>query len=250
MNKRILCRCHGGSRLYNLDTPQSDIDERGIFLHSDPNYIIGFGRYEHEQNRSEGQDIEYKEYRAALGLIKSGNTQALELLNNEKWLEIHPIWRRTQEKKHELLDSERIFKCLSGFAMSEKRNAFEKTGKLGEKRKEAIDKYGFSPKNVVHYLRLTYTGEYFFENNIYITNLKEVNKTFCEILLDIKVNPESFKREALIGMCEVQDKRMKAAFDARRETFKFSEDAANQLILEAYLPVLKKLTNPLMSFNV
>ena len=251
MNKQILCKCHGGSSLYGLFIEgKSDIDERGIFLHSDPNFIIGLGRYEHEQNRSEDQDVEYKEYRAALGLIKSGNTQMLELLNNDKWLEIHPIWRQTQEKKHELFDSERIFKCLSGFAMSERRNAFEKNGRIGEKRKEAIDKYGFSPKNVVHYLRLTYTGEYFFENGIYITNLEEVNKSFRDFLMDIKVNPQSFTRDGLIGMCEIQDNRMKKAFDSRRETFKFNDKVANQLILNAYLPVLKGLTNPLMSFNV
>ena len=114
--------------------------------------------------------------------------------------------------------------------------------KLAKKRKEAIDKYGFSPKNVVHYLRLTYTGEYFFENGVYITNLEEVNKSFRDFLMDIKVNPESFKREALIGMCDIQDKRMKKAFDSRRETFRFNENIANQLILDAYLPVLKELT--------
>jgi predicted nucleotidyltransferase len=248
--KQILCKCHGGSRLYSLETPQSDIDERGIFLHSDPNFIIGLGRYEHEQNRSEDQDVEYKEYRAALGLIKSGNTQMLELLNNDKWLEIHPIWRRTQEKKHELFDSERIFKCLSGFAMSERRNAFEKNGRIGEKRKEAIDKYGFSPKNVVHYLRLVYTGDYFFSKGLYITNIKEVNEFFWCLLMDIKTSPQSYSREHLIKTCELYDESMKKAFDSRRETFKFNDKVANQLILNAYLPVLKGLTNPLMSFNV
>ena len=37
---KSLCKCIGGSRLYNLETPQSDYDERGIFLHSNLNYIL------------------------------------------------------------------------------------------------------------------------------------------------------------------------------------------------------------------
>ena len=240
---KILCKCIGGSRLYNLETPQSDYDERGVFLHSDLNFILGLGRYEHEQNRSEGKDVEYKEYRAALGLIKSGNTQMLELLNNDNWLEIDPIWRQTQEKKNELLDSERIFKCLSGFSMSERRNAFEASGRVGEKRKESIKEFGFSPKNVVHFLRLCYTGEVFFDSGVYITNIKAANEKVWELLMSIKTNPKSHKREELYSLCELFDSRMKISFDRRKHNYKFNDSVANRLILEAYYPVLTKEIN-------
>ena len=68
--------------------------------------------------------------------------------------------------------------------------------------------------------------------------------------MDIKVNPESFTRDSLIKFCGIYDDNMKYAFDNRRETFKFNDNVANQLILDAYLPVLKGLTNPLASFKV
>lgn len=232
----IICKCLGGSHLYGLNCESSDIDERGVFLHSDLNYILGLGRYEHEQNHSEGQDVEYKEYRAALGLIKSGNTQMLELLNNDNWIEISPIWRRTQENKNQLLDSDRIFKCLSGFSMSERRNAFEYSGRIGEKRKKAIEEFGFSPKNVVHFLRLCYTGEVFFNTGVYITRIKERDVYLWEYLMQIKTKPKSFKANDLYNLCETFDSRMKFAFDNRRINYKFDDNVANKLILEAYYP--------------
>ena len=226
--------------MYSLNTPQSDKDERGCFLHNDIHNVIGLGRFEHQESRAGGEDVEFKEFRAALGLIRNGNTQMLELLHNENWLEITPLWQKVQQNKEKLLDSNKIFKCLSGFAQSEIRAAFgETTGRIsGPVRKAALEKYGFSPKNVVHTLRLLYTGIMFFEMNQYLVNFDNW-PAFREFLMEIKTVPQKFNAASLKKLCLEYDANMKSAFNNRTKTNQFDENFADSLILEAYLPILK-----------
>jgi len=37
----FLVKYIGGSKLYGLDTPESDIDYRGVFIHTNPSKIYG-----------------------------------------------------------------------------------------------------------------------------------------------------------------------------------------------------------------
>lgn len=240
-NKTIICRAYGGSRLYNLFIEGvSDFDERGVFLHNDIHNVIGLGRFEHQESRAGGEDVEFKEFRAALTLIRNGNTQMLELLHNQNWLEITPLWQKVQANRAKLLDSIKIFKCLSGFAQSEIRAAFgETTGRIsGPVRKAALEKYGFSPKNVVHALRLLYTGIIFFDTGQYLVNLDNWS-AFREHLMEVKTNPHKLSAENLKKLCLEYDADMKQAFDNRKLDFKFDEGFADSLILEAYLPILR-----------
>jgi predicted nucleotidyltransferase len=45
---KLLCEYLGGSHLYGTNTPDSDIDTRGVFMNTDPSKILGLDRFDHE----------------------------------------------------------------------------------------------------------------------------------------------------------------------------------------------------------
>ena len=56
MNTKTLCRYLGGSHLYHLDTPQSDRDERGVFMVTEPSYILGTMRHDEKRRQTKAED--------------------------------------------------------------------------------------------------------------------------------------------------------------------------------------------------
>ena len=79
----MLVKSLGGSRAYGLDTPESDIDYRGIFINTEPSKILGLDRMDHVQ-KQETDDVVYYEFRKFFELLHNGNTGTLELLFTEK----------------------------------------------------------------------------------------------------------------------------------------------------------------------
>ncbi len=240
---KIIANCLGGSHLYGLNTINSDLDYRYIFLNTDISEIIGLNRHEHQTGQVENQvikdinDSSGWEIRRALNLLKKGNTQILELLFNDNWLEITKEWRIVQENKYKLLDSEQIYKSLKGYIFSERKLANgERTGKLGGQRKENIDKYGYSPKNFVQLIRLCWAGSIFFSQDWFHASVFE--KTFADQLIDIKLNPQKWNKKDLNDICNNQENTLNKSFDNRKNNYKFDDKIANNLILEIYLPYL------------
>ena len=82
--KKIQQRCHpllvgyGGSIAYGLDTPESDIDIRGIFLNP-PEEWIGL-QPETEQLRPDDSDTVLYGLRKGIKLLLNGNPNVIELL--------------------------------------------------------------------------------------------------------------------------------------------------------------------------
>ena len=68
----------GGSMAYGLDTPESDVDIRGIFLNP-PEELIGL-RHEQESLRPDGSDTVLYGLRKAMKLLLDCNPNAIELL--------------------------------------------------------------------------------------------------------------------------------------------------------------------------
>ncbi len=224
--------------MYGLQTPESDTDIRGVFLNTDPASIIGLGR--DEIFKAEGQDTLLFEFRHFLKSLSKTNTQALELLFADEYLEIYPEFKRMRENRLRLIDSGRLFSSLRGYIGNERKLANGgRTGNLGSKRKEQIEKYGFSPKNFSHLFRLAYCGSTFFRTSSYPVNISRHDAQMHGFIFSVKTEPWKYSRESLDAMAEKSLLDLESDFKSRREDFVFDIDFANQLCLEFYLPFLQ-----------
>jgi predicted nucleotidyltransferase len=240
-----LCKMRGGSHSYGLNTPLSDEDFRGVFLNTEIKTIIGLERHEHQQNQGNGVDEVYTEVRNFFKLLRQGNTQAIELLFNNEWIERSHEWGLVQSYKLSLIDSTKLFNSLRGYMQGELKLANgERTGKLGGKRKEAIEKYGFSPKNFVQLLRLAFAGRMYFEENIFPVNIMKAKPTIGNLLLRIKTQPELYSKDALNNMAADAEAWLVEAYEDNpdRKTI-FDENLANDLCFQFYYPLIEKYNN-------
>jgi len=231
----------GGSNAFALNTPESDLDYRGIFVNVEPSKILGLEKHEHVQ-KQEVDDIVYYEVRKFFELLRGGNTGALEILFSED----EPIETSDEfenlikANKHKFVDTDKMFKCLLGYMQSERRLANgERTGQLGGKRKAQLDMYGFSPKNFVQLFRLAECGVALFQTGLFPVNLKKYNEEFRNGLLDIKVNPEKYSKDELNVKVDVAELRLRDAYENRKFKSEFDADLANDVLRQVYLPYLK-----------
>ena len=239
---KIIGKFQGGSFAYGLSTPESDLDYRWVFLHTDFSKIIGLNKQDHDAAANEESNDNFGyELRFFLKLLQKGNSQATELLWNTNWIQKTPEFDLIQSHKFKLMDSEKLFRMLLGYINGEKRIITgQNTGKLGEKRKVQLEKFGYSFRNVVHALRLLRTGILFFKYNIYPVNIVEQDKDYGKFILDVKTNPQNHKVDNLIRLIENQEQELKETFDTRYLNHKFDIDVANEICYSLYIPILNK----------
>ena len=233
---KTICRIVAGSRLYGLETPESDVDTRGVFLSTGHAEILGLSR---ERNiKVGGEDTLLIEFRHYLGHLQRTNTSAIELLFAEGFEVLEEEFRVVRENRYSLIDSERLFHSLMGYIHGERRLANgERTGELGGRRKAQIDRFGFSPKNFSHLLRLAHCGEVFFRTSIYPVSLK--GDPARDLIFSVKTEPERHTREELNLMSDAAVGRLEESYENRRETFRFDADLANRLCLDFHWPFLQ-----------
>lgn len=238
---KTICELVAGSKLYGLDTIESDTDTRGVFLNTNIDEIIGLKRF--EIIKKESIDSLFFEFRHFLKGMKKTNTQMIEMVfaNEEHFAIIEPEFVEIRKNKLKLIDSEKFFKSLMGYIENEKRLANgERTGKLGSKRRKSLEKYGFSPKNFSHLLRLSFCGSVFFETDFYPVDLKKYDTEFRNFLFEIKTTPEKFNKNHLNILTDKSIEKLKIAFDSRKNNFVFDEDLANEFCYNFYMPFLRR----------
>lgn len=239
-----LAKVVGGSHMYGLNTPDSDYDERYVFMHDTLGPTIGLERFEHLDERGGAEDKFGFELRHYLNLMRKTNSQVIEIVFAEKYIELHPLFDELIIKnRHRLLDTERMFKSLMGYMHGERRLANgERVGVLGGKRKAQLDKYGFSPKNFVQLFRLAWCGVHFIRNQVFPTNIAVHDQEFAARLMDIKLHPENHTKENLNDCVDGLEHTLKETFDNRDKSkdLKFDEKLANEVLLQFYFPVLAK----------
>lgn len=253
MNKQIdlLCRYYGGSHSYGLNTPDSDIDYRGVYALSDVSEIINSRSHDTKsfdaltvvKDGPEKPDVVYYEFRHFLHLLEKGSTTSMEMLFNKKWERISPIFEEVQSYKYKLINPERFRVSVEGYARSEFNLAIgNRTGKLGGKRQAQIMKFGFSPKNWCNLLRLLYCGESFFETGNYPVDL--TGSFIHPQLMEIKTHPERFTKDRLVAMFDEKFASMVKSWEKFKpaicKKYKYSDEVVTQLILNCYLDKLNK----------
>ena len=241
-HRKILIQARGGSHAYGLSTPTSDVDVRGVFVNTDAAHLVGLKRDEVLVTQNESKDEVFTEFRHALKLLHSANTQMVELLFITEWAELSPEWAMVMHRRAKLVESTTLFKGLRGYMQGELRLANgERTGKLGGKRKDSIDKYGFSPKNFVQLFRLAWAGSIYFHRGYFPVNVKNEDPLLAGLLLDIKTHPEKFVRDQLNDMAAKYEAELVHSYENRLVNTSYDEEVATQLCLMVYGPLIKGL---------
>jgi predicted nucleotidyltransferase len=235
---KLLCNYLGGSISYGLSTPQSDRDERYLFLNTEIARIIGLEKHEHESKQSDSEDSFGWELRHFLNLLRRGNTMCLEMLYNDTWLLCTEEFKHIQSYRRCLIDSECLYKCLRGYCQSERAFVLgNRSGKLGGKRHGHIEKYGYSFKNAVQFLRLCLAGKVFFSEGHFPVNITSVDSS--GLLRDVKCYPEKFTKDDVVKLMDEYEKMLEKAYESTTVKRKYNVDIANQLCYDLYMPLLR-----------
>jgi predicted nucleotidyltransferase len=238
LNLKYLCTFYGGSHLYGLNTPNSDLDHRGVFINTTPNLILGLDRFDSTDKVSDDVDFEFYEIRHFMRLLLRGNTQGFECLfaPSETFSYMDTQFDSlVRQNAYSLVDSVQLKKCLDGYIIHEKKLASgERRGKEGGKRHDTITQWGFSPKNYVQIFRLIFAGTEFFSKSKFPVNLRSYDPVFADRLLDIKTHPEKYSKEDLMEEVEQAEQDLTKAFDQREKNYKFDKDLANAILEDFY----------------
>lgn len=232
---KLLCRLIGGSHLYGLNTSESDTDYRGLFVARDKRYLAGFEKVDSIVQNGE-VDATYYEIHRYLQLLRKSNTQVMEILfaPDDAFIYKHPIFDWMVKERYRLIDSDVLKSSLKGYVFSEIRLATgERSGRLGGKRKKAVETYGFSGKNFVQILRLCKVGIEFFNSSSYVVNVRKYDEEYWEMLMDIKTNPQSYTCDMLKKRVDHHFEKLVKAMDESTIKYKFDVDLASDIILQA-----------------
>lgn len=115
---KIIYSVVGGSHAYNLNTPDSDEDIRGIFVHAPKEYLRLSSPV--EQVGDNKHDIVYYSLKRFFELAVKANPNIIELL----WIDdnlvkvCEPMARKLRENRHKFL-SQKVFHTFSGYAYAQ-----------------------------------------------------------------------------------------------------------------------------------
>lgn len=253
MKTKTLCKIWGGSHLYKLNTPESDIDERGVFIHLDPAYIVGTRRFDEEriQPKETDEDVVLKELSHYCSLLAKSNTEALEILfcDESEFSEISEEFKLLRNYRNYFIDSKKLFACLRGYMQGERRlmNG-ERKGQIGGKRYAKLQEVGYSPKNAVQLLRLAKVGIHFFQTRDFIVDTRKFPNNFHDLLMDIKVHPKNYTKHEINALVDDCENMLAEAFESRRGLIRpefehtFNESILNKVLVSIYTPILVKYT--------
>ena len=223
----------GGSKLYGLDTPESDTDYRGVYATTDLQVAAGFK--DHSSMVKTGDvDATFYELAHFLSLLRKTNTQVMEVLFAQlsAFSVMTPEFEYLRSRKYELFDSEKLKQSLLGYVHSETRLAIgERKGQLGGLRKQKVETFGFSPKNFTQLLRLVFVGKYLYEHGEYVVRVSDVDREYHELLMAVKTKPELFTKDDLVSMVEAGKNELVKVMESSKLKTEFNADLASKFLL-------------------
>ena len=236
---KVVASLIGGSTLYGLNTPTSDVDYRGIYVATDKKYIAGFEKMDSvvlSPHNGDNEDATYYEIGHYLKLLQKTNTQVMEMLfaPDSSFIYKHPLFDVIRNYKYSLIDSEKLKSSIRGYVHSELRLATgERSGQLGGKRKSDVEKYGFSPKNFVQIFRLIRVGIRFFDTGVYMVNIKEHSPTLHAWLMALKTDPSGYTCEELKEKVSQELESLETSIKNSKVDLKFDIDFASGIIISS-----------------
>jgi hypothetical protein len=236
---KVIASLVGGSTLYGLNTPSSDVDYRGIYIATDNKYKAGFEKMDSvvlSPHNGDNEDATYYEIGHYLRLLQKTNTQVMEMLFalDSSFTYKHPFIDQIRSHRYSLIDSEKLKSSIRGYVQSELRLATgERSGQLGGKRKADVEKYGFSPKNFVQIFRLIRVGIRFFDTGVYMVNVKEHSPTLHAWLMALKTDPSGYTCEELKDNVLHELEALETSIKNSEVNYKFDIDFASDMIISS-----------------
>ncbi len=219
-----------GSHAYGLATPESDHDTRGVYVMPTAAYLFGLVRA--KPIKSADEDRVLWDLRQFVALAAGANTQALEVLYAPETsvLGASPEGKLLRQERALFL-SKGIFRVVSGYALSEYRRAIgEGTRKLGALRKTHIERYGYSPKNASHCLRLLSAGIIALTTGQFPVHVDDQDDR--RFLLDLKRG--NVERDDFEVQFQRLDRELKAAHATSTLPEKVDRAAINELAVRCF----------------
>ena len=233
----VIASLIGGSTLYGLNTPTSDVDYRGVYVARDKKYVAGFETMDSVVTSPHNQDDDdstYYEIGHYMKLLRKTNTQVLEILfaDDSSFIHKDPLFDVIRKNKYSFIDTERLKVSLKGYIFSELRLATgERSGRLGGARKQAVTDFGFSPKNFVQIYRLCSVGIRFFDTGEYMVDTSKY-PALHDYLMDIKLNPQNYTCEQLKEHVMVSYENLSVAIEKSKVHHEYDVELASDIILE------------------
>jgi predicted nucleotidyltransferase len=136
----ILCESLFGSRLYGLETPESDYDYKGIVLPTRDEILLGKTSYHIDKstntsaikNSKEDVDRTYYSLQYFINMACSGETVCLDLLagSSDKWIHTSEIWEFLVSNRHRFYT--KSMKSYIGYVRKQAAKYGSKGSRLGE----------------------------------------------------------------------------------------------------------------------
>ncbi len=145
LSEHVIYRCVVGSRAYGLDTEDSDVDTRGVYLPPARRQWSLYGVPEQLENRQ--TDEVYWELQKFLVLALKANPNILEVLYSPIVLHVAPVAQELLSLRSAFL-SKLIFQTYNGYVMSQFRRM------TGRRERQLEPKW----KHAMHLIRLLLSG--------------------------------------------------------------------------------------------
>jgi len=173
---KLILLGYGGSISYGLNTPESDIDIKGIFIPNKEHLMSIFGRVEQKEVKDtvnktilEGTIFALDKY---MGLATKANPNILELMFLKRK---HIIYISTEGelliKHRNMFLSKQVKHSYGGYAFAQlqRLDAINEYVNQNKRRLARVKKYGYDVKNAMHLFRLLETGiEILTEGELYV----------------------------------------------------------------------------------
>jgi len=177
---------------YESKTTNDDKDLMNIFV-APESVIFGIERMETIERTFEEQisqkkiiqwDIVCYTLQKFIELLLKQNPNVLMLLwlDKKHYIDVHPLGEILIENRHKFM-SKRMYNSFSGYAYSQlhRMTHHAPTDRMGAKRKELIEKFGYDVKNASHLIRLLKQGI-----EALSTGELQVERPDAQMLLEIK----------------------------------------------------------------
>jgi predicted nucleotidyltransferase len=199
-----------GSHSYGTNTPESDMDFRGVCIPPIENLLGLDNKFEQYETKDPDSVIYSLKKFVRLALQNNPNILDALFVDDEHVVYANEYGRELRELKYSFL-SKRVFHTYGGYAHSRLKNLTEKGKNPIGYKKELIDKYGFDSKDASHLVRLMRMG--------------------IEILRDGEVNVYRPDREVLLKV-----RNGEFTLDEIKEEYEWLNEQLNKAYNESKLP--------------